>query len=179
MTVDGEPISLPWSEVAGLYFRRSPAKGAPIEGLLVRVEWRSAPGDDPENIDFAEGALTAVSDQAVTLATPYSGMLTIPRDSPRKLVVLGQGRRLVIDPAAHHLGRRDLHDRAVLDPPQPEGGLLERTLELADVPDRPGFLVLDVVQVVGENNDPNYSQRVRDGRAQDLRRRQRHSGSIT
>ena len=98
MTVDGEPIALPWSDVAGLYFRRSPAKGTPIEGLLVRVEWRSAPDDDPENIDFAEGALTSVSDKAITLATPYAGVLSIPLEAVRKLVVQGQGRRLVIDP---------------------------------------------------------------------------------
>ncbi len=49
-----------------------------IEGLLARVEWRSAPGDDPDNIDFAEGAIVSVSDQAVTLATPYAGVLSIP-----------------------------------------------------------------------------------------------------
>ena len=79
MTVDSEPISLPWSDVAGLYFRRLPAKGTPIEGLLVRLEWRSAPGDDPENIDFAEGALTIpVSDRAITVTTPYAGILSIP-----------------------------------------------------------------------------------------------------
>ena len=74
----------------------------------------------------------------------------------------GQGRRIVIDPAAHHLGD-EFSTTAPLDPPQPEGGVLERTLELADVPDRPCFLVLDVVQVVGENSDPPWSQRVRDG----------------
>ena len=63
MKVEGKPTSLSWSEVAGLYFRRSPAQGAPIDGVLVRVEWRSAPGDDPGDLDFAEGALIALSDQ--------------------------------------------------------------------------------------------------------------------
>ena len=162
MTVDGEPISLLWSDVSGVYFRRLPAKGAPIEGLLVRVEWRSAPDDDPENIDFAEGAVTAVSDHAVTLATPYAGVLSIPLELVRKLVVQGQGRRLVIDPAAHHLGD-EYSKTAPLDPPQPEGSTLERTLELPVVPVAPCFLIMDVVQVVSENSDPDYSQRVRDG----------------
>jgi hypothetical protein len=162
MTVDGEPISLPWSDVAGVYFRRLPAKGAPIEGLLVRVEWRSAPGDEPENIDFAEGALTSVTDRAITLATPYAGALSIPIELVRKLVVQGQGRRLVIDPVAHHLGD-EYSKTAPLDPPQPEGGLLERTLELPDVPGSPCFLILDVVQVVSENSDPPYAQSIRDG----------------
>ena len=162
MSVDGEPISLPWSDVSGVYFRRSPAKAAPIEGLLVRVEWRSAPGDDPENIDFAEGAVTSVSDQSVTLATPYAGVLSIPLELVRKLVVQGQGRRLVIDPAAHHLGD-EYSKTAPLDPPQPEGSVLERVLELPNAPDRPCFLILDVVQVVSENSDPPFPESVRDG----------------
>jgi len=163
MTVDGEPITLNWSDIAGLYFRRQPAVGALVEGLLARLEWRSALADDLDNIDFAEGAISAVTDQAVTLATPYAGTLSVPRELVRKLVVQGQGSRLVIDPAAHHLGDEFSTTAPVLDPPQPEGGLLERTFELADIPNRPCFLVLDVVQVVGEDNDPRYSQRVRDG----------------
>jgi len=163
MTVLGEPISLSWSEVSGVYFRRSPAAGTPVEGLLVRAHWRSAPGDDPENLDFAEGAVTALSDKAVTLATPYSGILSIPREHLRTLLVLGQGRRLVIDPAAHHLGDEMSTTAPVLDPPQPEGSLLDRTIDLAEVPNRPCSLVLDVVQVVGEDNDPNYSHMVRKG----------------
>src|SRR5260370_30285381 len=112
-------------------------------GLRAGVEGRSARGDGPDNIVFAEGALTAVSDQAVTLATPYSGALLIPRDLLRKLVVQGQGQRLLIDPAAHHLGDELSSTAPLLDPPQPEGGLLERTIELAVVPNRPCFLVLD------------------------------------
>src|SRR5262249_5937159 len=104
MTAQGESLSLPWSEVAGGYFRRSPAVGAPVEGLLVRAQWRSAPGDDPENLDFAEGALIGLTDTAATLASPYAGTLAIPREYLRALIVLGHGRRLVIDPAAHHLG---------------------------------------------------------------------------
>jgi hypothetical protein len=163
MTVDGEPISLLWSDVSGVYFRRVPAAGDVVEGLLARVEWRSAPGDEADNTDFAEGAITAVADHAVTLATPYSGTFSIPRDLVRKLVVQGQGRRLLIDPAAHHLGDELSSTAPLLDPPQPEGGLLERTIKLAQVPDHPGFLLLDVVQVVGEDNDPEWSQHVRDG----------------
>ncbi len=92
MKVDGKPITLSWSEVAGLYFHRAPVQSAPIDGVLVRAEWRSAPGTDPADVDFAEGALIALSDQALQLATPYSGALTIPRDRLRKLIVLGEGR---------------------------------------------------------------------------------------
>ena len=119
-------------------------------------------GDDPENIDFAEGALTAVSEKAVTLATPYAGVLSIPIELVRKLVVQGQGRRLLIDPAGHHLGD-EYSKTAPLDPPQPEGGVLERVLDLPVVPDSPCFLILDVIQVVSENSDPAFSQRIRDG----------------
>ena len=95
------------------------------------------------------------------LATPYSGVLTIPRDRLRKLIVLGEGRRLVIDPAAHHLGDEIAVTAPFFDPPSPEGGLLERKFELADVPDRPAFIVMDVVQVVSETSDPIYSDYIR------------------
>jgi hypothetical protein len=163
MTVDGEPVSLAWSDVSGLYFRRLPATGSSIEGLLTRVEWRSAPGDEPDNIDFAEGALTAISDRAVTLATPYAGLLSVPRERLRRLVVQGQGRRIVIDPCAHHLGDEFSSSAPLLDPPQPEGGALDRTVQLTEVPADPGFLILDVVEVVGLDNDSRWSQLVRDG----------------
>jgi hypothetical protein len=163
MTVDGKPVALPWSDVSGLHFRRQPAQSTPIEGLLVRLDWRSAPGESPADLDFAEGVLSALSDRTVTLATPYAGVLQIPRDYLRKLVVLGPGRWIVIDPATHHLGDELSVTAPLLDPPQPEGKVLERTIELAAVPSEPAFLVLDVVQVVGESNDPYFSQRVRDG----------------
>ena len=77
--------------------------------------------------------------------------------------MLGEGRRLVIDPAAHHLGDEISVTAPFFDPPVPEGGLLERTFELADVPDRPAFVVMDVVQVVGESNNVTYSDLVRKG----------------
>ncbi len=82
MAVDGKPVSLRWGEVSGLYLRRMPIQGASIEGLLVRAEWRSAPGDRPTDLDFVEGALLAQSPASLTLATPYSGTLTIPRERP-------------------------------------------------------------------------------------------------
>src|SRR5262249_54529003 len=104
MAVDGHPVSLPWGDVAGLYFRRRPIQGAPVEGLLVRVEWRLTPGARPEDLDFAEGALLAISAESLTLATPYAGALVIARRDLRRIVVLGRGRRLVIDPSTHHLG---------------------------------------------------------------------------
>jgi hypothetical protein len=162
MTVDKEPVSLSWSDVAGVYFRRAPATSAMVEGLLVRAEWRSAPGDDPENTDFAEGALTSVSEQAIAIATPYAGVLSIPLPLVRKLVVQGHGRRIVVDPAAHHLGD-EFSKTNPLDPPQPEGGVLVRTLELTEVPDGSCFLVMDVVQLVGEHSEPDFSYRIRHG----------------
>jgi hypothetical protein len=162
MKVDGKPIVLSWSDVAGLYFRRLPSQGATIEGPLVRVDWRAAPGDDPADVDVAEGALAALSDKTLKLATPYSGLLAIPRERIRRIIMIGNGRRIVIDPAAHHLGD-EISITTPLDPPAPEGGRLERSFELSDVPDRPAFVVMDVVQVLGESNDATYSDFVRKG----------------
>jgi hypothetical protein len=163
MTAGGKETLLPWSEVSGLYFRRQAVAGRPVEGLLVRLEWRAAPGSDPRDLDQAEGALTAVSDAALTLATPYAGVLTIPRDRLRRLRVLGRGRRLVIDPTTHHLGNDIAAKDSALDPPYPEGGVLERTFELDKVPPGAAALALDVVQVVGEADGLPDSHRVRKG----------------
>ncbi len=163
MAVEGSPVHLSWSEVAGLFFRRLPAQGATVDGLLARVEWRAAAGDDPVDLDFAEGAIVAATGKVITMATPYSGVLRIPRTRIRKIAIFGEGRRVVIDPAAHHLGDEPSRVPPLLDPPLHEGGLLERTVELTDVPDAQALLVMDVVQVVGEDNDPNYSQFVRKG----------------
>jgi hypothetical protein len=165
MTVDGRPVTLRWGEVAGLYFRRSPLQGTSVAGLWVRAEWRAAPGDRPADLDFAEGALTRQSAGAITLVTPYSGVLTIPRGQLHRLVVLGQGRRILIDPSAHHLGDEISVTPPLLDPPQPEGLILDRTIELAELPspDRPAELVLDVIQVVSETVDSSFAHYIRDG----------------
>jgi hypothetical protein len=162
MAVEGRTTSLPWGEVAGLYFRRVPAQGTPVDGLLVRAEWHAGSGDRPADLDFAEGALLAASDESLTLATPYAGTLTIPRARLRRLVVLGRGRRIVLDVAAHHLGDEPSVTQP-LDPPRPEGLALDRTIELAAAPDGPAELVLDVVWVVPEAGDSPYSLQVRKG----------------
>ena len=121
LKVDREEASLPWSEVSGLRFRRAPSQGRPIEGLLVRLEWQSAPGDDPRDLDQAEGALTGLSDLSATLATPFAGVLTIPRDRIRRLHVLGRGRRIVLDATPHHLGDEISTPRPDSIPPSPRG----------------------------------------------------------
>ena len=165
LDVDGREIPLNWSEVASIQFRRGPKQGRPINGLLVRVEWR--PGPDPRDLDAAEGALLGLTDTTLTLATPYAGDLTIPRDRLQRLKVVGRGTRLVVDPHSHHLGDDITVIPPLLDPPYPEGGTLERTLTLGAVPDateNPASVVFDVVQVVGaETGDPSYSPLVRKG----------------
>jgi hypothetical protein len=162
MAVNGRPIAMRWGEVAGLYLRRVPAQGVPVEGLLVRAEWRTAPGDRPADLDFAEGALLAQSEDSLSLATPYSGTLVIPRAPLSRLAVLGRGQRVVVDVAAHHLGD-EVSVTHPLDPPQPEGLTLDRSIELPAAPDGPAELVLDVVGVVPEAGDKEYSIQVRNG----------------
>ncbi len=163
--IDGQPATLDWSEVAGIYFRRVPAAAVPIEGALARLEWRAVPGEPREgrDLDHAEGAVTAISDSAITLATPYAGTLIIPRDRLARLRVLDRGWLRIIDPSAHHLGDNISTTPPLLDPPLPEGGVLERSFELDAL--RPGrcFVVLDVVQVVGETAGSPYSNLVQKG----------------
>jgi hypothetical protein len=159
----GKEVSLPWSDVSGLYFRRASAPGTMVEGLLVRLEWRSAPGRDPRDLDQADGALVGLSDSALTLATPYAGTLAVPRDRLVSLRVVGRGRRLVIDPTAHHLGNDIVSQPPALDPPQPEGGVLERSFDLEAVPPGPAFVAADVVQVAGEAPGLQFANLVKNG----------------
>ena len=163
--VDDKPATLEWSEVAGLYFRRSAAVSAPVQGPLARVEWRVAQGDpnQPSELDHAEGAVTALSATSITLATPYAGTLTIPRDRLAAVRVLEPGWELVLDASAHHLGDNISTTPPLLDPPLPEGGVLERSFDLGDESPRPSFVVLDVVQVVGETAGSPYSNLVLKG----------------
>jgi hypothetical protein len=48
-----------------------------------------------------------------------------------------------------------------LDPPLPEGGVLERSFELPEGLEGPRFLVLDVIQVVGETPGLPFSEFIR------------------
>ncbi len=161
--VDERPVSLDWGEVAGLFFRREPAAGAVIEGPQARVEWRASPGNSPRDVDFAEGAVIALTDSAITLSTSFSGTLSIPRDRLTRLRILEPGRLQVLDPAAHHLGDNISASSPLLDPPLPEGGVLERTFEVKDIGAMRSWLVLDVVQVVGETAGTPYSNLVQRG----------------
>jgi hypothetical protein len=161
--IDGKDVQFPWGEVSGVFFRRVAAPGKPVSGWLVRAEWRSAPGNDPKDIDQVEGALTAVSPKKLTVATPYAGILNIPLDRLKTLRFLGRGVRIVIDPVAHHLGDEISNMPPLLDPPQPEGGVLERSVTLESVPKGAAFLALDVVQVVGQGNDLPFSNLVNKG----------------
>ena len=150
MAVEGKSISLPWGQISGLHFRREAAFGAPVEGLLARVEWRSAPGEDPD-----QSRLRRRRDHGgrATAASPLR--LRIPASSRSRgelvhsLVIRGHGRWYLIDATAHHLGDEFSTAPPVLDPPAPEGGVLEKTIELPDLPDGSWSLVVDVVQMVG------------------------------
>jgi hypothetical protein len=163
--VDDKPFALDWSEVAGLYFRRAPAAGRPIDGSLAHLEWQAAPGESSQAraLDHAEGVVTRISETAITILTPYAGTLTIPRDLLTRLRILDRGWQLVIDPSSHHLGDNISMTPPLLDPPLPEGGVLERSVELAAVHPGQGFVVLDVLQVVGENAGTPYSNLVQKG----------------
>jgi hypothetical protein len=163
MSVEGKKISLPWGQISGVYFRRMSASGTPVHGLLARVRWRSAAGPDPANLDLCEGAIIAASDRAITVATPFSGVFSIPRQLIHTIQILGFGRWYLIDATAHHLGDEVSITAPVLDPPEPEGAVLERSIDLPELPAGSWFLVLDVVQVVGEDGDPLYSERVKNG----------------
>jgi hypothetical protein len=158
--IDGRTLSPSWSEVAGLYFRRSSSPSSPISGQWVRVEWRTAPGDDARDLDFVEGALAGIDPSTIHLAVPYVGKLSVNRDRLRRIVVLPRMTRQVIDTHAHHLGDRMVMD---LDPPQAEVAPVEYGFALEKVPATPTSLALDVVGVIGEEGNEQFSDLVKKG----------------
>jgi hypothetical protein len=158
--LDERTARLPWSEIAGLYFRRVPDGAKLLDGEWVRVSWRDAPGGTREDRDEVEGVLDEAAEDEIVLLVPHVGPLHVPRGQLVELVPLGRHRRLLIDSNSHHVGNALIAD---LDPPQPEGGVLEIPFRLESVPEGPAALVLDVVQVVGVEGDPDFSRRVRDG----------------
>ena len=163
MTVDTRKVVIPWSEVNGIFPRRGSVPGVPVAGLLARVEWHPGQPTDGREPDFAEGALAEVTESTLALATPYAGTLRIPRSRVRSIRVTGRGRRSVLDTASHHLGDSISVEAPLLDPPLPEGTTLERTFELPGPVDGPAFLVLDVLQVVGEEPGLPFSEFIRKG----------------
>jgi hypothetical protein len=160
-----KPVVFSWAQVASLRFRRAASPSREVVGLLCRLDWRSAPGIDPRDLDQAEGALVKADAASFTLDTPYAGRLVIPRALLRRIVVEGTGRRMVIDPTAHHLGNEVSKPTEPLDPPQPEGDTLERRFVLKDAPanGKEATLVLDVVQAAGEANGLDFAQLIRNG----------------
>lgn len=163
LQVDSNEIQLPWSEVSGLQFRRVAGQAEPIQGTWLRVEWRAAPGDDPLDLDRIDGVLVDFTPDSLTLEVPYAGRLTVARNRLRRIEVLGFGRRIVVDATAHHLGNEIVANPLPLDPPQPEGRTLERSIELVNVPPGAAFLSLDVVQVAGESAGLPFFDTVKNG----------------
>lgn len=157
---DGPRTTLTWSEVSGLFFRRGGAMSGPIDGQLARVEWAPGPGREARDLDRVEGALVAAGDAEVVLDVPYLGRLAVPRGRLVRLTPLNRARRVVLDPSPRHLGDRLSPD---LDPPQPEPEPVTVSFALETVPEGPAWLCLDVVGVLGESGDPEYSELVKEG----------------
>jgi hypothetical protein len=107
-----------------------------------------------------EGVLADVDDLALHVAVPYVGVVEIPRDRLKRLDILGRGKRVVIEPNPHHLGNRAADD---LDPPRGEGPTLEIRFSLQEVPSGEAALLLDVVQVIGETGNLDFSDLVKQG----------------
>lgn len=158
--IDGSPVSLNWSEVAGVFLKRTIQPSALLSGLWVRLEWRIAGGDDPSERDQVEGVLKKASASTLSIDVPYVGVVEVPRDQVVRLDVLGRSRKLILDPSPHHLGNRVADD---LSPPQPEGPVLNIPFKLASLPNAEAALCLDVVQVIGESGNLDFSDRVKKG----------------
>jgi hypothetical protein len=151
--------NLNWSEVSGVFLKRSPQSSEPLSGLWVRPEWQVG-GGEPAERDRVEGVLADIRDSSLQVAVPYAGLVEVPRDRLKRLDIFGRGKRIVIEPNPHHLGNRAADD---LDPPRPEGPTLDIPFSLKTVPAGAAVLLLDVVQVIGETGNLDFSDLVKQG----------------
>ena len=158
--LDDGPAPLAWSEVSGVYFRRAPVAAATLDGVWVRLEWRVPGGGELAESDRVEGVLRAVGGSTLTVDVPYVGPVGVSTLRAMRMDVLGRFSRTVLDPTAHHLGNRPSDELA---PPQPEGGTLDVPFTLAAVPSGAATLALDVLQVIGESGNLDFSDRVKAG----------------
>jgi hypothetical protein len=161
LRIAGGATVLPWSEVAGIYLRRdaAPVPAATLAGTWVRLAWQPPGSASPADHNVVEGVLEAADGATLRLNVPYVGVLAVPRAQVLELVPLGARRRLVLDAAAHHLGRSFVPD---LDPPQPGGASWSVAFDVDD-PAAFDTLAFDVVQLVGVEGNLDFSPRVRKG----------------
>lgn len=158
--VAGSLQTYPWSEISGIHFRRTAGAGADLSGFWAVVEWRVASGEDSRSADRIEGVIESVDDRSIVIAAPYVAKIAVPRSRMKRLEVLGPMRRLVVDNGPHHLGDELFPD---LFPPTPEGPALEVPFDSPARAFRRPVLALDVLQVVGVEGNPAFSDRVKRG----------------
>ena len=155
-----EAFFLPWRFVTKVIFTRSSVKPEPVSGQLARMNWGPFALDSAEGTSQLEAVILGLNETEVRLFSPMLGEFNFPRAELRSIAPLGVVNRLLIDPWPHHLGHR--YDSR-LEPPYPEGSRLEHEFEIAQVPQGPAFLVLDVLGVVGVEGTPPFSEPVKNG----------------
>ncbi len=158
LEVEGRTIPFAWSEVSEIYFRREPGPASVVAGPLVRVEGKDDRGI--EGPDRLEGALIELTASRFVLDAPYVGRVTFGWDAIDRLVPLGQGNLLMLDPTAHHLGDQPIPE---LTPVLPESDRLELEFPLASVPPGKTALRLDVVDVEGDVEGGRFTDAIRRG----------------
>ncbi len=157
---DGKPARTTWADASGIYTKRSAGASAMRDGFWAEVEWKTAPGDDPRDLDRVEGVVSALDDTTLTLDIPYAGRITIPRSSVTQIAPRGRGARMVVDSRARHLGDRN---STTLEPPQAEATPVEIRFKTATNPAGPASLLIDAVEVIGEEGTETYSAMVKAG----------------
>lgn len=158
LEVDGTRVSIPWAEVAGLYFRRQAKASRPLDGQFLLVEWEPRGGQG--EIDRLEGAFVSLEKEGLNMETSYGGLVRIPPDRLRRLVPLGRGRRIVLDAHSRHLGDQFMPD---LDPPQPDSDEMSLRFTLTGQPALGARIAFVVVDVEGEYEGGRFFEEIRGG----------------
>jgi hypothetical protein len=159
-TSEGSPAEhWEWSESSGISFRAQRETTQSIEGLWARISWLGDQEQSARDLDRVEGVVRTLDERGLSIEAPFLGVFSIPESRLRHLQPLRRVRRMVLDARPHHLGDRRVE---LLDPPQPVDSIeLEFTLGASEI--KAARLEVDVVQLLGIEGTPGYSELVRAG----------------
>jgi hypothetical protein len=147
-----------WDELQQVQFRRGRVQGRSVRGLIVRLHLGQT--EQPADDELLEGALVEWDEETLVLDHPHLGRLGLPRNRLRSIEILGDGLRVDVESAEHHLGN-DV--RAELPLPFPDGTELVRTFTLERLPEGPAEVVCRVVQLESAQQGGRFARDLQEG----------------
>ncbi len=140
-----QQTELKWPDLACLHFAASPSVARGVTGRIVQMELQPWNNTTPEPAsDTLSGALIAIDQQSCTLDHPLCGQLKIPWNQVWRIRPTYHGRQWSLEGRPFHLGDEV---KSALETKTPDGTLLDRTIDIEDIPDGAAYISLTAVDL--------------------------------